>query len=58
MEAFAVRFDDDGAARIGWGEQDWLGPIRSHVSDPSVRASVIAQADRPLAILRLSVKPS
>ncbi|MBA2607633.1 MAG: hypothetical protein H0U92_01680 [Actinobacteria bacterium] len=51
MDGFTLTHDDDGATRIGWGEPDWLGPIRSNVAD-EVTASIEQIGDR-VAVLRL-----
>ncbi len=53
MDAFTITHDDDGAVRVGWGEPDWLGPIRSQVAD-GVEASIDVRDDRPLAVLTLT----
>ena len=45
MDAFTITHDDDGAVRVGWGEPDWLGPIRSQVAD-GVEASIDVHDDR------------
>jgi hypothetical protein len=52
MDAFDISYDADGALRVGWGEADWLGPIRAHTTD-GVVASIEADQMRPLVTLRL-----
>ena len=52
MDGYTLTYDDDGAVRIGWGEPDWLGPIRSHTGD-GVTAS-IEHADDRLVVLKLA----
>lgn len=53
MEPFAITQDDDGAIRIGWGEPDWFGPIRSITTD-GVDASFEADPNAPRVVLRLT----
>jgi hypothetical protein len=53
VDPFDVRYDDDGALRIGWGDEpDWLGPIRAEVTK-GVGAEINVDEDQPLVVLRL-----
>lgn len=53
MTAFDLSYDDDGALRVGWGEPDWLGPIRSVTTD-GVVATIVPSSDELRVVLQLS----